>query len=91
MVSIENLYVMHQYNIYIILVGSNKEAEEMVLDLRDHGSNEAVKLLKCHLSSLSGIPCKLRHLTADEYDLWIFKISSLFSMVISIFFSIRVP
>ncbi|WVY95030.1 hypothetical protein V8G54_034118 [Vigna mungo] len=40
----------------IILETSNKEAEEMVLDLRDHGSNEAVRLLKCHLSSLSGIP-----------------------------------
>ncbi|ESW20169.1 hypothetical protein PHAVU_006G186500 [Phaseolus vulgaris] len=40
----------------IILETSNSEAEEMVLDLRDHGSNEAVRLLKCHLSSFSGIP-----------------------------------
>ncbi|TKY59414.1 hypothetical protein E2542_SST16503 [Spatholobus suberectus] len=32
------------------------EAQEMVLDLRDHGSKEAIRLLKCHLSSLSGIP-----------------------------------
>ncbi|QCD76748.1 hypothetical protein DEO72_LG1g369 [Vigna unguiculata] len=40
----------------IILETNNNEAEEMVLDLRDHGSNEAVRLLKCHLSSFSGIP-----------------------------------
>ncbi|KAK7331926.1 hypothetical protein VNO80_28671 [Phaseolus coccineus] len=40
----------------IILETSNSEAEEMVLDLRDHGSNQAVRLLKCHLSSFSGIP-----------------------------------
>jgi len=76
-----------QYNNYfVIFVGSNSEAEEMVLDLRDHGSNEAVRLLKCHLSSFSGIPCKLRHRTADEYNLWILlNFPPFFSMVISIF------
>jgi len=52
----------------------------MVLDLRDHGSNEAVRLLKCHLSSFSGIPCKLRHRTADEYNLWILLNFASFSL-----------
>ena len=28
----------------------------MLLDLHDHGSREAIRLLKCHLSSLAGIP-----------------------------------
>ncbi|RYQ82454.1 hypothetical protein Ahy_B10g101040 [Arachis hypogaea] len=32
------------------------EAQEMLLDLHDHGSREAIRLLKCHLSSLAGIP-----------------------------------
>ncbi|CAJ1961660.1 unnamed protein product [Sphenostylis stenocarpa] len=45
----------------IILETSNDEAEEMVLDLRDHCSNVAISLLKCHLSSLSGIP-SFKHL-----------------------------
>ncbi|KAK7327896.1 hypothetical protein VNO77_21989 [Canavalia gladiata] len=40
----------------IILETRTKEEQEMVLDLRDHGSKEAIRLLKCHLSSLSGIP-----------------------------------
>ncbi|KAG4977877.1 hypothetical protein AAZX31_13G223400 [Glycine max] len=40
----------------MILETRNTEAQEMVLDLRDHGSKEAIRLLKCHLSSLSGIP-----------------------------------
>ncbi|RDX83885.1 putative nuclear RNA export factor SDE5, partial [Mucuna pruriens] len=40
----------------MILETENAEAQEMVLDLRDHGSREAIRLLKCHLSSLSGIP-----------------------------------
>ncbi|KAK8992330.1 hypothetical protein V6N11_048414 [Hibiscus sabdariffa] len=30
---------------------------EMLLDLHDHGAREAICLLKCHLSSLAGIPC----------------------------------
>ncbi|XWS19585.1 hypothetical protein CRYUN_Cryun31cG0028200 [Craigia yunnanensis] len=35
----------------------NPETEdEMLLDLHDHGAKEAIRLLKCHLSSLSGIP-----------------------------------
>ncbi|XP_022715887.1 putative nuclear RNA export factor SDE5 [Durio zibethinus] len=35
----------------------NSEAEEeMLLDLHDHGAKEAIHLLKCHLSSLAGIP-----------------------------------
>ncbi|XP_027333997.1 putative nuclear RNA export factor SDE5 isoform X2 [Abrus precatorius] len=40
----------------MILETRTTEAQEMVLDLRDHGSKEAIRLLKCHLSSLSGIP-----------------------------------
>jgi len=61
-----------QYHIYfVIFVGSNDEAEELVLDLREQGSSEAVRLLKCHLSSFCGIPCKLPHRTADEYNSWI--------------------
>ncbi|KAJ7946974.1 putative Smr domain-containing protein [Quillaja saponaria] len=32
------------------------DAEEMLLDLHDIGAKEAIRLLKCHLSSLSGIP-----------------------------------
>ncbi|XWS15735.1 hypothetical protein CRYUN_Cryun34aG0027200 [Craigia yunnanensis] len=37
----------------------NTETEdEMLLDLHDHGSKEAIRLLKFHLSSLAGIPCK---------------------------------
>jgi hypothetical protein len=35
-----------------------EEQDEMLLDLHDTGAKEAVRLLKCHLSSLSGIPCK---------------------------------
>ncbi|XVE88030.1 hypothetical protein DITRI_Ditri19aG0035800 [Diplodiscus trichospermus] len=35
----------------------NPETEdEMLLDLHEHGSKEAIRLLKCHLSSLAGIP-----------------------------------
>ncbi|GKV00935.1 hypothetical protein SLEP1_g13541 [Rubroshorea leprosula] len=30
--------------------------EEMLLDLHEHGAKEAIRLLKCHLSSLAGIP-----------------------------------
>ncbi|KAF7803464.1 putative nuclear RNA export factor SDE5 isoform X2 [Senna tora] len=33
-----------------------EEVEEMPLDLHDHGSKEAIRLLKTHLSYLSGIP-----------------------------------
>lgn len=40
----------------IILETRTTDEEEMVLDLRDHGSKEAIRLLKCHLSSFSGIP-----------------------------------
>uniref|UniRef100_A0A5B6ZEX4 DUF1771 domain-containing protein n=2 Tax=Davidia involucrata TaxID=16924 RepID=A0A5B6ZEX4_DAVIN len=35
----------------------NTETEDaMSLDLHNHGAKEAIRLLKCHLSSLSGIP-----------------------------------
>ncbi|XVF87498.1 hypothetical protein PTKIN_Ptkin18bG0125000 [Pterospermum kingtungense] len=35
----------------------NTETEdEMLLELHDHGTKEAIRLLKCHLSSLAGIP-----------------------------------
>ncbi|KAK7302774.1 hypothetical protein RJT34_13670 [Clitoria ternatea] len=40
----------------MILQPRTSQAEEMVLDLRDHGSKEAIRLMKCHLSNLSGIP-----------------------------------
>ncbi|KAK7412335.1 hypothetical protein VNO78_03789 [Psophocarpus tetragonolobus] len=40
----------------MILETRSRESEEMMLDLRDHGSKEAIRLLKCHLSSFSGIP-----------------------------------
>ncbi|XP_061375578.1 putative nuclear RNA export factor SDE5 isoform X2 [Gastrolobium bilobum] len=40
----------------MILETRNTEAQEMVLDLHDHSSKEAIRLLKFHLSSLSGIP-----------------------------------
>nr|KYP62930.1 hypothetical protein KK1_017490 [Cajanus cajan] len=39
-----------------MILESRTAEEEMVLDLRDHGSKEAIRLLKCHLSSFSGIP-----------------------------------
>ncbi|XP_059436179.1 putative nuclear RNA export factor SDE5 [Corylus avellana] len=46
----------------INLESRNVEAEdEMLLDLHDLGAKEAVRLLKCHLSSLWGIP-SLKHL-----------------------------
>ncbi|KHG25816.1 Gag-Pol polyprotein [Gossypium arboreum] len=32
--------------------------DEMLLELHNHGTREAIQLLKCHLSSLAGIPCK---------------------------------
>lgn len=31
--------------------------DDMLLDLHDHGAKVAIQLLKCRLSSLSGIPC----------------------------------
>ncbi|KAI9199112.1 hypothetical protein LWI28_027662, partial [Acer negundo] len=34
----------------------NMGDDDMMLDLHDHGAKEAIRLLKCHLSSLSGIP-----------------------------------
>ncbi|XVF25815.1 hypothetical protein REPUB_Repub13aG0246100 [Reevesia pubescens] len=41
---------------------TNTEAEDgMLLDLHDHGTKEAIRLLKCHLSSLAGIP-SFKHL-----------------------------
>ncbi|KAL2341905.1 hypothetical protein Fmac_009845 [Flemingia macrophylla] len=40
----------------MILRNRTTEEQEMELDLRDHGSKEAIRLLKCHLSSFSGIP-----------------------------------
>ncbi|KAI4296724.1 hypothetical protein L6164_036658 [Bauhinia variegata] len=43
-------------NKMILETGGTTEAEAMVLDLHDHDAREAIRLLKCHLSSLSGIP-----------------------------------
>ncbi|MED6130661.1 hypothetical protein PIB30_002775 [Stylosanthes scabra] len=40
----------------MIVETKTSEAQEMLLDLHDHGSREAIRLLKCHLSSLAGIP-----------------------------------
>ncbi|XP_058196789.1 putative nuclear RNA export factor SDE5 isoform X2 [Rhododendron vialii] len=41
----------------IIFEPRNEETEDTVtLDLHENGSKEAIRLLKCHLSSLSGIP-----------------------------------
>ncbi|XP_004485769.1 putative nuclear RNA export factor SDE5 isoform X2 [Cicer arietinum] len=39
----------------MILETRTTEAQEMVLDLSDHEPKDAIRLLKCHLSSLSGI------------------------------------
>ncbi|ESR62566.1 hypothetical protein CICLE_v10014995mg [Citrus x clementina] len=37
--------------------GRNRDTKnDLLLDLHDHGAKEAIRLLKCHLSSLSGIP-----------------------------------
>ncbi|PON96068.1 silencing defective [Trema orientale] len=33
-----------------------EEQDELLLDLHDHGAKDAIQLLKCHLSSLAGIP-----------------------------------
>lgn len=44
---------------FIVFVGRVEETQEMVLDLRDHEPKVAIRLLKTHLSSLSGISCKL--------------------------------
>lgn len=42
-----------------MFIGRNEETEDTVtLDLHENGAKEAIRLLKCHLSSLSGIPCK---------------------------------
>ncbi|XP_019426188.1 PREDICTED: putative nuclear RNA export factor SDE5 isoform X2 [Lupinus angustifolius] len=40
----------------MILQTRNSESQEMLLDLHDFGTKEAIRLLKRHLSSLSGIP-----------------------------------
>ncbi|TYJ17822.1 hypothetical protein E1A91_A09G079400v1 [Gossypium mustelinum] len=41
-----------------IFVTRNTETDdEMLLELHNHGTREAIQLLKCHLSSLAGIPC----------------------------------
>ncbi|KAF1882058.1 hypothetical protein Lal_00038701 [Lupinus albus] len=40
----------------MILETRNTESQEMLLDLHDLGTKEAIRLLKRHLSSLSGIP-----------------------------------
>lgn len=43
--------------------GRNRETKnDLLLDLHDHGAKEAIRLLKCHLSSLSGIPT-IKYLT----------------------------
>lgn len=42
---------------FVVFFGRPTAEQEMVLDLRDHGPKEALRLLKCHLSSLSGITC----------------------------------
>ncbi|TYJ17823.1 hypothetical protein E1A91_A09G079400v1 [Gossypium mustelinum] len=40
-----------------IFVTRNTETDdEMLLELHNHGTREAIQLLKCHLSSLAGIP-----------------------------------
>lgn len=42
-----------------MFIGRNEETEDTVtLDLHENGAKEAIRLLKFHLSSLSGIPCK---------------------------------
>jgi hypothetical protein len=43
---------------FIVFVGRTADTQEMVLDLRDQDPKEAVRLLKCHLSTLSGHSCK---------------------------------
>ncbi|XP_028091998.1 putative nuclear RNA export factor SDE5 [Camellia sinensis] len=44
----------------MITQARNGETEDTVsLDLHNQGDKEAIRLLKCHLSSLSGISCKI--------------------------------
>ncbi|PON36773.1 silencing defective [Parasponia andersonii] len=43
-------------NIMILKTKDVEEQDELLLDLHDHGSKDAIQILKCHLSSLAGIP-----------------------------------
>lgn len=55
----------------MILETRNVEAQDaMVLDLHDHGAREAIRLLKCHLSSFSGVLFKYLKviIETDEED-----------------------
>ncbi|KAK4271543.1 hypothetical protein QN277_020225 [Acacia crassicarpa] len=40
----------------MIVDTEKEESRELVLDLHDYSAGEAIRLLKCHLSTLSGIP-----------------------------------
>ncbi|KAA3455640.1 Gag-Pol polyprotein [Gossypium australe] len=42
----------------IVFLRNTETEDEMLLELHNHGTREAIQLLKCHLSSLAGIPCK---------------------------------
>ncbi|MFQ6631447.1 hypothetical protein Gotur_009512, partial [Gossypium turneri] len=41
----------------IVFLRNIETEDEMLLELHNHGTREAIQLLKCHLSSLAGIPC----------------------------------
>lgn len=51
---------------FIMFSGRNRDTKnDLLLDLHDHGAKEAIRLLKCHLSSLSGIPSEYNFYTSN--------------------------
>jgi hypothetical protein len=52
---------------FTVFVGRTAATQEMVLDLRDQDPKDALRLLKCHLSTLSGNSCKRIDLLISLY------------------------
>lgn len=51
---------------FIMFSSRNRDTKnDLLLDLHDHGAKEAIRLLKCHLSSLSGIPSEYNFYTSN--------------------------
>ncbi|KAL5575433.1 hypothetical protein UlMin_017132 [Ulmus minor] len=61
-----------------LLLETRKEEDvqdEIVLDLHDHGAKESIRLLKCHLSALAGIPVKHLKVIMDTNEGALSKVS----------------
>lgn len=50
--------IEHSFTSLAIFSGRNGKSQEMVVNLHEHSSGQAKRLLKCHLSTLYGIPCE---------------------------------